>query len=177
MARKRKAKTPKLTNSAEQYLRPTAEREAHNDFRSVGMARKLIPVIDRLREDGRISASEYERLAYYRDQASLADHSPLRSCIDFTPSGGGHGPGVAITSAMIETGRMERDMGQLWHIARAVAVDDMSLPQWCIRQHGGRERLDGKGKLVAIVPVREKKVIQLALLELRMAAHRITLGG
>lgn len=175
MARK-KRKAAKPNGIVDQYLRPTEQREAHNDFRNSGMARKMVPVIDTLFDAGKLSHDEWERLSYYRDQASLADRSPLKSCIDFSPGGGDHGPGVAIMSAEIETWRMERDMGGLWHLARAVAVDDTSLPQWCIRKHGGRERLDGDGQLVAIVPVREKAVTQLALLELRAAAGFITFG-
>jgi len=169
---KRKPKKPKTNAVVDHYLRPTEEREAHNDFESAGMARKLVPVIDTLRKADKLSPDEWAKLAYYRDQASLADRSPLKSCIDFTPTGGGgNGPGIAILSASREAGRMECQMGNLWRIARAVAVDDMSLSQWCVRQHGGRERGS------SIAPVAEKRVLPLALLELRMAAHRITIGG
>lgn len=166
---KRKPRKPKANAVVDQYLRPTPEREAHNDFETAGMARKIIPVIDTLRKLEKLTVEEWTKLAYYRDQASLADQSPLKSCIDFTPSaGGGNGPGVAILSASREAWRMECQMGQLWRLAHAVAVDDVSLSQWCIRQHGGRERGD------AIVPVAEKRVLPMALMELKMAAHRIT---
>ena len=74
---------------------------------------------------------------------------------------------------MLETGRIERDLGQLVDIARAVAVDDKSLSQWCIDKHGGRERYDGNGRFVAIVPICEKRHMEIARLELRMAARRI----
>ena len=150
----------------------TAERAARNEFVSQGMARKLVPVIDTLRNGGFLSVKEWEALDYYRQQASLADKSPVRSCIDNSPRGGS-GPGVTITSAMIETGRIERDLGQLWDIARAVAVDDVSLAQWCISKHGGRERYDSDGKFVAIVPICEKRHVEMARMELRMASHRI----
>lgn len=135
MARKRKAKAPKLPNSAEQYLRPTAERQAHNDFRSVGMAMQLIPPIVRLHERGLINDREFQALAYYRDMAGLADRSPVKSCIDFSPKGG-HGPGVAIISAQRETWRIEREMGPLWAMCRAICVDDITLEGWCLHKYG-----------------------------------------
>ena len=151
----------------------TPERGARNTFQSAGMARKLVPVIDTLRNQGILTDSEWDALNYYRDQASLADKSPTKSCIDNTPKGG-FGPGAAIMSAMLETGRIERDMGALWAIARAVAVDDVSLAQWCIDKHGGRERYDGKGRFVAVVPICEHRHMGIARIELKSAAHRIT---
>lgn len=166
----------------------TPERAARNDIASAGMAYRIVPVIDTLRAMGRaeeagnvppaqrrgISQTEWEALAYYRDQASLADRSPVRSCCDMSPRGG-NGPGVAILSAMIETGRLERDMGVLADIARAVAVEDRSLTEWCIARHGGREK-STNGKVVAIVPRGlddGKGHIAMARMELRMAAQRI----
>jgi hypothetical protein len=175
MAKPRKRKAAKKPELLDNYLRPTPEREAHNDFRSDGMARRIVPVIDTLHDAGKLTEAEWSKLSYYRDQASIAERSPVKCGIDFSIKGEGHGPGVAIMSAELETWRMERDMGPLWRIARAIAVDDLSLAQWCVKQHGGRERYDGKGKLVAIVPVAEVRVKRMALQDLRMAAHRITL--
>lgn len=170
MAKGRKRKQGKAKPDRDDV---TAERRQHNEFVSMGMARRVKPPIVSLHEAGKLSNAEFSALAYYRDQASLADRSPVRCGIDFSVRSEGNGPGAAITSALIETGRMERDMGQLWDIARAVAVDDKSLSQWCVDKHGGRERLDGKGRLVAVVPICEKRHTQMALLELKMAAHRI----
>lgn len=161
---RREQPAPKL-----QRMPPTPEREMKNHFRSAGMARKLIPVIDTLHNKGVLTEAEWRALNHYRDQASLADKSPMRSCCDNSPRGG-NGPGVAIVSALIETGRIERDLGQLMDIARAVAVDDISLTEWCIAKHGGREK-DG-----AIVPRGKNNgshAIEMARMELRMAAHRI----
>lgn len=165
--RKRKASAPNP-----EYIGTTPEREAINPTRSAGMARRIIPMIDILHERGDLGPREYAILAYYRDQASLADRSPMRSCCDVSPRGG-NGPGVAIMSATLETARLERDMGSLWEIARKVAVDDWSLSRWCVEKFGGRERYDKNGKLVAIVPVNEKRHVQNARMELRMAARRI----
>lgn len=154
MAKTRK-KAKKRTVEVTDYFRPTPEREAANDFRSVGMARQVVPVIVRLHEDGVLNRSEFEALAYYRDQASLADRSPVRSCIDFSPRGG-HGPGVAIMSARGETERMERGMGPLRHLCRAVAVDDVKLEHWAAAR---------------------SEEFGIALLELKYAAGGIILPG
>jgi hypothetical protein len=130
------------------------------------MARKLVPEIDRLHEQGFLTEQEHRALHYYRDQASLADRSPTRSCLDFSPRGG-HGPGVAITSALLETGRIERDFGSVREVARAIAVDDMSLRQWAIRTSGGTEQ--SRGNVIEIIP-NDPFAEKIALLELKYAA-------
>ena len=110
MGRKRR-KQKQAPGIVEQYLRPTPEREAHNDFRSNGMAMQVVPPIVRLHEQGVLTDQEFTALAYYRDQAGLADRSLVRSCCDFTPRGGGHGPGVAVLSAIREVQRIESGLG------------------------------------------------------------------
>jgi hypothetical protein len=169
MAKRKRKAAPIKT----EYVGATPEREARNPTRSAGLSRRIIPMIDILAERGVLNPKEHAILAYYRDQAGLADRSPVRSCCDNSPRGGGHGPGVAIMSATLETARLEREMGSLWELARAVAVDDWSLSRWCIEKFGGRERYDGKGKLVAVVPINEKRHVEVARMELRMAARRI----
>lgn len=168
-----KATNRKTKPKADDRIPPTAEQMARGEFHSQGMAYKRIAVIDTMLSRGQLTDREHVALAYYRDQASLADRSPLKSCIDFSVKGGDSHPSAALTSAMLETGRIERDMGSVWPIARAVAVDDISLTEWCIKEHGGRERYNAEGQCIAIVPVREKSVIGIALLELKMAAGRI----
>lgn len=150
----------------------TPEQQGKGEFRRIGMHYRRVPVIETLYAEGKINHREYEALDYYGSQASLADKSPVKSCCDDSP-GGGAGPGVGITSAMLETGRMEREMGCLRDIARAVVVDNWTLEQWCIHKHGGRERYDRKGRFVAMVPNNETENMGIAMLELRMAARRI----
>ncbi|MDR6850344.1 hypothetical protein [Sphingomonas sp. BE137] len=136
--------------------------------------RRLVPPIDSLLAAGKLTEDEHRALAYYRDQADTANKSPIKDSLNKSVSGSdGHGLGAAVVSAILATSRIERDMGQLSDIARAVAVDDMSIAQWCIRKHGGRERYDGKGRFVCVVPLREVEVTKIAVMELRMAAHRI----
>lgn len=166
---KRKAKTKTPTR-----VGPTVEQSQHGEYVSAGMAHRRVPMIDTLLTRGHITDKEYVALAHYRDQAHLAERSPTKSCLDQRV--GGQGPDAlpaVVISAMIETGRIERDLGQLLDIARAVAVEDKSLSQWCIEKYGSRERYNGKGEFVAIVPICERRHMDTARLELRMAARRI----
>lgn len=166
--RKRKAK-----RSSIDLVRPTDEREAKGRTVNVGMSKRFVPAIDTLHERGYLTRPEWKALRHYRDQASLADRSPVKSCCDDTV-GSGNGPGAAITSARIETARIERDLGALRDIARAVAVDDLSLSQWCIKQYGSREEYDNKGRVVAIVPINKSKRVPEARMQLRAAAKIIS---
>jgi hypothetical protein len=164
------------------YVRPTPERAAKNRDRSAGMATQLVPVIDELLEAHLITEREWMALAYYRDQASRAEDdcaqegtlAPSRIMVG---GGGGYGaktPAILLgTPAILETARIERDMGPLRDIARAVAVDDWTLTRWCIEKHGGRERYNSKGQFIAMVPNNQSRAEQEARLELRFAAARI----
>ncbi len=164
--RKRRVAIEVATPTDEQLSRGEYRRANHGHYRKV-------PVIDTMLARDQITPQEHIALGYYRDMASLADKSPLKSCIDFSVKGGDIGPSAAITSAILETARIERDLQSLRHIARAIAVDDKSITQWCIDQYGGRERYDGKGRFIAMVPIGECKRVATATMELRMAARRI----
>ncbi len=166
------------------FVRPTAQREAHNDTHDAGAARRVTPVIDTLLEAGKLTQARYNALSHYRDQAhraedDMAQESPLSpdrimGGVQSGSSGSKVPVGILLaTPAICEVAIIERDLGSLRGIARAIAVDDITLSKWCIACHGGRERYDAKGKLVAIVPNAEKRVTDQALLELRMAADRI----
>lgn len=163
----------------------TIERGAKNAFVSAGMARRVTPVIDTMFDAGHLTEAEYSALAYYRDQASRAEDdtaddgvlSPERIMGGTSASqpSGGYLPATLIcTPAILETARIERDLGVLRDIARAVAVDDITLSRWCIEKHGGRERYNDKGRFVAVVPINEKRHMEMARMELRMASHRIS---
>lgn len=162
---KAKKKAKKANAVLDRFIRPTPEREAHNDTRSAGAAVRIVPVIVRLHEQGVLSDHEFAALAYYRDQASLADRSPVRDSCDFSPRGSnGFGPGVAITSAKIETAHIEGNLGALWPLVRAVCVDDVTLERWCIERHGAIN-----GSAIRANP----QHVAIATLELKYAAGGI----
>ncbi|MEM9085320.1 MAG: hypothetical protein AAGB23_05305 [Pseudomonadota bacterium] len=182
---KRKRKRAQI-QPGELVIRPTPERAAKSSFRSAGMAQITVPAIDLLKAREDLSQEEYDALAYYRDQALLADKSPVRSCIDFSPKGG-HGPGVAILSAQQETGRIERNFGSLWPLCRAVVVDDVSLEDWCLSN--GQEVEDWeteewsdekRGELEQIrnigMRMASPHAMSIALLELKYASGSIVRG-
>ena len=115
--RKRRPAIEVATPTDEQLNRGEYRRANHGHYRKV-------PVIDTMLARDQITPQEHIALGYYRDMASLADKSPLKSCIDFSVKGGDIGPSAAITSAILETARIERDLGSLRQLARAIAVDD-----------------------------------------------------
>lgn len=187
MAKRKQAKRPApISDTA-----PTPEQMNAGEFRQggnmatslterAGLAYRRIPVIDTLWNSGQLTEGEYAALAHYRNQASqaeddVASQSTLSADKIMGGSHGGYIPAMLIaTPAIIETGRIEADLGSLRDIARAIAVDDYSLSQWCIGKHGGREKYDSSGKIVAIVPAGDKRNVELARLELKTAAGRIT---
>lgn len=153
-------------------IEPTPEQAARSDFKSAGMAYKKTPVIETMLKRGQITTAEYISLSYYRDQATAADRSPIKSNIDFAVRSGNARPIGYSTPQEIETARIEHDLGQLQAIARAIAVDDQSVSEWCIAKHGGRERMQGRA--IVLVP-RTEKHTRLAVQDLKMAAHRIVI--
>ena len=167
---RKKAKAPRDTR-----VPPTAEQQTHGNYASAGMAYRRIPMIDTLRDTGRLSDDDHRRLTHYRDQDAAGEVSLTKSCLDIRVGGGQGGMtlSMAALSAQLEVGRIERELGSLRGIARSVAIDDWSLSRWCCERYGSRERYDGKGKFVALVPLNEKDNLAFALLDLRMAARRI----
>jgi hypothetical protein len=179
MTRKPRKKS-KAQSVIVRFVRPTEHREAHNDFRSAGAAVRIVPVIETLLTTGRLTQREYDALAHYREQAhraedDMAQESTLSPARVMGGGGSSHGrlpAGVLLaTPAIIETARLERELGSLFRLARAVAVDDITLTRWCVEQAGGIEKRR-QGKVVAIEP-RNPKAVNLAAVELRFAARRI----
>lgn len=173
-------------------LLPTPEQLRGGNFQSRWMiedghraeAQVRTPIIDTLWDTGKLTEVQHSLLAYYRDQALKAEDDVAGQSVlapeKIMGGGGGSSPvggyipvTLIATPAILETARIERDLGSLRDIARAIAVDDMSLSRWCIEKFGGRERYDDKGKFVAVVPICEKRNIEMARLELKHAAGRI----
>lgn len=159
---------------------PLPEQEAKGDFRRIGMHYRRVPVIETLFKAGKLSYNQLAALSYYREQAHQAEDDYKRSstlAADRVNGGGGQSNGsglpLVFTAAIAETGRIERDLGSLLDIARAVAVDDISLSQWCVQKYGGREKFGNDGKVIAIVPAGDKRNVEFALLFLQFASGRI----
>lgn len=169
---------------APDIIAPTPEQQANGAFARVLFGAvspfRRIPIIDRLFDTGKLTEREYSNLAYYRDQAHRAeDDAATQGTLAPEKIMGGTGGTTSTgplprllhpTPAILETARLERDLCQYRAIAHAVAVMDWSLAQWCIHKHGGRERYNGRGEFVAIVPNREREVMKYALCDLRAGA-------
>lgn len=179
MARaKRKPPQPEITG-----IDATPERMAKGDAvivealrtgqERMTKARRLKPPIDVLRDTFKLCVRRHAMLAWYAEQVAIGERSPLKDSLNQERYGGDAEPSAAIVSALLNVGRIERDLGSLLPIARAIAIDEIDLNEWCIREHGGRERYDGKGRFICMVPNAESRVVPIALLELSMAADRI----
>jgi hypothetical protein len=173
MRANRKRKKPEPTA----YIRPTAEQQAKGDFVTAGMAYRRVPVIVTLADAGKLSQRQFDGLARYRDVAIADERSLIRDSIgkmlDGMMGGGAGGPSLSTTRNAIELGYLERELGSLADIARAVAVEDVSLAQWAIRQGGSIMR--SKGLVPAVVTWFEprRKFAEIALMEIRMAGERL----
>ena len=181
---KLKRKKKQRTVPAVELMRPTPERMDGNSFERAGLAWRAKNPVRKLFDEGKITPSEFDNLDHYRqlsqkaqdDEAEMSPMHPEKSM-----GGGGAGSGPCIpasllcsTPAQVETLKIEREVlvyGQsLLDLLRFVARDEKTLAQWCIETTGGRERRDGTGKAVTIVPVAEKRVMREALLHLRYVA-------
>lgn len=174
-----KRKATKRIDSAARFVRPTEQREAHNDFRSAGAAVRLVPVIETLLVAGKLTRAEFDALAYYREQAHKAEDdmaqgstlSPERIMGGGGSNCGGGFPAVMLaTPAIIMTGYIENNLGPLRSLARAIAVDDISPAQWAIAKTGGIERVE-KGRTV--IRPKDRHAPAIAVMELKYAAGTI----
>lgn len=175
----RTAAQPRVTG-----IDATPERLAKNDHditdalrgsptERMAKARKVKPPIDILRLAGKLTEEHHANLAHYAQQCWTARKSPIKDSLNQERGTGGHGLSAAVVSAMLAEARIDRDLGSLRDIAHAIAVEEVTLHDWCIQQHGGRERYNSAGKFVCMVPNSEKRVLEYALTELRFAASRI----
>jgi hypothetical protein len=177
MAR-RKRKAP------EEVLPPTPEQAGKGDFARVLIADhkvspfRRIPVIQTLASTGKISKRQYAALSYYRELAGACDRSPLRDSVGKMMAGEiGGGSGAGLPPAQLrnerELGWLEGELGSLRDIARAVAVDDVTLSGWAMRGGSVERRRTVNGKAVIwFEPVRT--ALKYALAEIRMAGERIS---
>jgi hypothetical protein len=160
---------------APDILAPTPEQFVQADYERALLAYKRVVVIDRLCADGKLSPRQHAGLARYRDVAIAEDRSPIRDSLDKALHGRSEGVGLppALLRTAIELGRLERALGCLRTIARAIAVDDMTLSLWAIHQSGSVMRTRSQGLKVVTWFEPRRKAAQIARLELRMAGERL----
>jgi hypothetical protein len=127
--RKRKA-TP-----ARDWLEPVPEQLDKGTFERAGVAYRRVPVIVTLASNGTLSQRQFDGLSRYRDVAINCERSPLRSGLDFSPRGNERGAVFALRTNQ-ELSWLEQELRGLLDIARAVAVDDLTLPQWVSHKIG-----------------------------------------
>lgn len=130
----------------------------------IGKAFRRVVMIDLLMKQNILDLGMHKALKHYRHHADVADRSPLKDSLNKAPGGGTGIPSVEVLNAVRVAADCERAAGSLRDILRAVVVDDLSLSQWAMRtgtrQEGAR-----------IKP--HKKALQIAQLEIRMAAVRV----
>lgn len=131
------------------------------------------PMIDILADQGVLSDSEHKALRHYRHHADIADRSPMRDSLDRSRGGNGTGPGIELLNAIRVRDDIERAVGSLCDILRAVVIYDMSLSQWAINQAGGIDELDARGKHAVWRIKPRRKALAIARLEIQMAAKRV----
>jgi len=180
--RKRKLADPR--EAGEESLMPTDQRFAKGTAARSTRAFRFEAPIRTLFEQDKLSPSQFDNLDYYRQQSQQAQDeecnvSPMhpeksmggggKTCVGVMPASL-----LKSSSAQIETARIERDIleyGQgALEFVRFVVRDEQSLAQWCVHKFGGRERLDARGKVIAIVPVAEKRVMKESLATLKYLA-------
>ena len=121
-----------------QIVGPTPEQEGKGQFVRLHMAYRRVPVIDTLAQAGKLTRRQFDGLARYRDVAIAEERSPMRDSLDKALHGRSEGLGIPCSAlrTAIELGRLERALGSLRDIARAVAVDDITVSQWAISKGG-----------------------------------------
>lgn len=162
----------KRKDPAIQIETATPEQLEKGDFRRTGMHYRRVPVIETLYAECKLTSRQFNGLARYRDVAVAEDSSIiedsvgklLRNCV-----GGGEGAGDFHLRIAIELGRLERALGTLRDIARAIAVEDKTLSAWAMHRHGSFERI--KGNVVKFEP--SKSAFKEAWMDIRMAGERL----
>lgn len=140
------------------------------------LAYRRVPVIVTLANAGKLSKRQFDGLARYRDVAVADDRSPLPDSVGRLGEVRGGSidllPPAALRTAQ-ELGYLERELGSLRAIARAIAVDDVTPSQWAMTLSGSvmRERTLGRKVITWFEP--RRKALNMAMLEIRMAGERL----
>lgn len=174
------APTPEQMRSGRFDIEDTHDKLPGGKQITIGKAYRRRPMIDTLADQGLFSEREFKALSFYRHCATIADKSPVKDSLDRQRYGGtGNGPTAAYLTACEVVRDCERAAGSLADILRAVAVDDISISDWAMKQAGAVEQCrDRKGKLVCRLEPRQG-ALRIAQLEIKIAAQRVEgeLGG
>lgn len=168
-----KARNKRKAKASAEWIEPTPEQLASGAFHRELVTYRRTPVIDTLLAEHKLTRRQYDGLARYRTIANATDRSELRSCIDFSVSGNGEGLTNFGIRMNIELGRLERALGALQPVAHAIAVRDVSLPQWAIQRAGSvmRDKTLGQKIITWFEPRRE--AAKVAWMDIRMAGERL----
>lgn len=172
-----KGKAKRKTVDQTEYARPTPEQQASGTFETAGMAYRRVPVIVTLADQGKLSQRQFDGLARFRDVAIADERSLVRDSIgkmlDGMMGGGTGGPSLSVTRNAIELGYLEGALGTLADIARAVAVEDVTIAQWAIRRGGSVSRWKGPPGAVVLWFEPRRSFAKDAMLEIKMAGERL----
>lgn len=126
---------------------------------------RRVPSIVQLASQGVLSERQFDGLSRYRSVAIAADKSELRSCLDFSPRGGGEGQAPFGIRMNRELGWLESELRSLLNIARAIAVEDLTLDQYASNRLG----------TIGLTQAEERNVRagarKIATVEIRMAGE------
>ena len=151
---------------------PTPEQQAKGVFKRAGLAYRRSAVIDTLRAEHKLTQRQFDGLGRYRDIAIADERSPVEDSVGKMmrgACGGAEGQSPFATRSALELARYERALGSLRNVARAIAVDDMTISAWAMSQNGALE-CDRRG-VISFEP--SKQAFGVAWMDLRMAGERL----
>ena len=178
------AKRKRIT-TAVQIEQPTPEQFAAGEFELTwqiadgrrSRTYRRVPVIVTLASTGKITKRQFDGLARYRDVAIADDRSPLPDSVGRMGDPTGHTSGLGLPPALlrnaIELGWLENELGALRGIARAVAVDDITVAQWAITQYGSVMRDKSIGRRIITWFEPRRLAAKIAMRDIRMAGERL----
>ena len=168
------AKQKRKAKPAPQIIAPNAEQI--DSFERALLAYKRVIAITRLRQAGTLTQRQYDALARYRDIATAEDRSYTRDSLDKALHGRSNGSGLppACLRTAQELRWLEKELGSLQPIARAIAVDDLSISQWAMKQAGAIQRdKPGAGRSIITWFEPRRKAKDSATMDIRMAGERL----
>lgn len=151
---------------------PTPEQFERGAYERATLAYRRVPVIETLRTTGKLNQRQFDGLARYRDIGIKCERSEIMdSCQRLLHVAGndGDGPSHSSVRALIELGWLERELRALRDIARAIAIEDMTVSAWAMKIGGSvmRERTVHGATIRTYEP--RRKFMDSAMIEIRSA--------